>query len=161
MNVKPSKKGGLITIQSQEIENQISSLPKENRSRIEEANTALNEMMDDVNDFESEQRIRKAGFSPQEAEDIAYMVRDHRVGQIFTYNQKSIVLTPFNTVVDAQVYLTAIQDRLLELTTVPTEVEISNLKKTIQEFTSLSFFGLIKLAFTNLLTNLTKGKSNG
>jgi hypothetical protein len=81
------------------------------------------------------------------------------VGEVFSYRDKHLVLTPFKTVVSSQDYITVLQDRVFELTTVPVEIEVVNLKKTIQEFTSLSFFGLIKLAFKRI--NFLKGKNNG
>lgn len=135
----------------------LKTLSKETQEGVAQADAAFEEMTRDVFDFESEARVRKAGFTPQQAEDIANMVRTKQVGQIFQYQGKQLVLTPFKTVVPAQTYLTTIQDRVLELTTVPTEIEIAGLKKTINEFTSLSFFGLIKLAITKLL----KGRNNG
>lgn len=151
------RKSGLTTITNDDVQDKIKSLPAENQARIKEANDALEDICSDVFDFESEDRVRKAGFTPQQAEDIAYIVKKKQVGEIFQFQGKQLVLTPFKTVVAAQLYLTTIQDRVLELTTVPTEIEIAGLKKTINEFTSLSFFGLIKLAIKNLL----KGRNNG
>jgi hypothetical protein len=126
---------------------------------IDQVDDEFEKIGNDVFDFESEDRVRKAGYTPQQVEDIAFKMKTEniKVGQIFQYGGKQLVLSPFKTVVPAQVYLTTIQDRLLEITSVPTEVEIAGLKKTINEFTSLSFLGLIKLAFKRLLTNL-KGK---
>lgn len=118
------------------------------------------DILKDVMNFDSEKRVRKAGFTPQEAEDVAYIIKKKQIGEIFEYKNKQLVLTPFKTVVSAQIYLTTIQDRFLELTSVTTELEIAELKKTIQEFTSLSFFGLIKLAFKQKYI-LLKGKING
>lgn len=126
---------------------------------LREADQALEEIASDVFDFKSEDRVRKAGYTPQQAEDMAFMMKSQniQVGQLFKFMGKDKVLTPFKTVVDAQQYVNVLQGRVLELTTVSAELETMALKETIREFTSLSFFGLITLAFKNLL----KGKSNG
>lgn len=124
----------------------------------QETDRALSELNGDIFNFESESKVRKAGFTPQQAKDIANIVKTKQIGEIFQYKNKQLVLTPFKTVVDAQVYLTTLQNRLLEVTTVSAEIEILTLKKTINEFTSLSFFDLIKLSFTRLFT---KGNKNG
>lgn len=122
----------------------------------QESDEYFEEINKDVSNFESEARIRAAGFTQQQAEDIAYLIKTKYVGEIFNYASKQLVLTPFKTVVPAQTYLIAVQDRLLEVTSVPNEIEIAGLKKTIQEFTSLSFFGLIKLAVKRLFTTRNK-----
>lgn len=136
--------------QDREVKEQIKTLPESSQKAIAEANAAFDEITNDVFDFESESRVRKAGYTPQEAEDIAKIVQRKQVGEIFEFNKQKLVLTPFKTVVPAQTYIQALQDRLLEVTTVSTEIEISNLKSKINGFTSLSFFGLIKLAFKRL-----------
>lgn len=153
------KRNELLSIEKnhQEQREKLKTLSKEVQDGVAQGDATFDEITKDVFDFESENRVRRAGFNPQQAEDIAFIIKNKQVGEIFSYQGNQLVLTPFKTVVTAQVYLTTIQDRVLELTTVPTEIEIANLKKTIQEFTSLSFFGLIKLAITNLL----KGKNNG
>lgn len=143
MNLKALQK------QHDEVRKEASLDPKKQRV-LDEADDSFNEITSLVEDFDSEDRVRKAGFTPQQAEDIAYILKTKQVGEIFSYRDKQLVLTPFKTVVDAQVYLSLIQDRFLELTSVPAEVEIADLKKTINKFTSLSFFGLIKLAFKRL-----------
>lgn len=143
-----------------QVKEQIGKAPPEVQAMVAEVNNLFNEMVEDVFDFESERRVRNAGFLPSEAEGIArhMKARDIQIGQVFQYQQHTLVKTPFNTVVKVQQYVTALQDRLFEVTTVHTELEISNLKKTINEFTSLTFFGLIKLAFKKLTY---KGKSRG
>lgn len=79
------------------------------------------------------------------------------VGSLFYYKDVLLVKTPFNTIVSAQTYVDTLQNRVLELTTVPTEVEIYNLKRELLTVTSGTFFDLIKLAFKRLF----KGESNG
>ena len=150
-------KSKVINLKNKDIRKEVTP---EVSKMISEVDTAFEEIGNDVFDFESEDRVRKAGYTPQQAEDIAFKIKSERlqVGQIFQYRGKQLVLSPFKTVVPAQLYLTTIQDRVLELTTVATEVEIAGLKNTINEFTSLSFFGLIKLAFKRLYINLLKGK---
>lgn len=159
MKMFTTKSGNLINIQD---EDAIQKLPHEVQENIRIANETLESMADDIFDFDSEKRVRQAGYTPQQAEDIAYKLRIEKiqVGQIFQYGNKSLVLTPFKTVVPSQNYMTALQDRLYEITTVDQEVMVSNLKAQVQWFTSLSFFGLIKLAFKRLISNL-KGKNNG
>lgn len=109
-----------------------------------EADEAFNEINHLVSNFSSENRLRAAGYLPSEAEDLAYLMKDKniQIGEIFTFKGKSKVLTPFNTVVDAQVYITTLQSSLIT-------------------FTTMSFFGLIKYAFKQLVANLRKGKLNG
>lgn len=134
------------------VQEDIKKLSPEVQKAVAEANEAFEEMTDLVFDFASENRVRSAGYLPSQAENLAKLMRDEKikVGQIFEFLGKQKVLTPFETVVDAQVYLTALQDRVLETTTVPVEIEVAGLKKTIQEFTSLSFVGLIGLAIKRL-----------
>lgn len=143
--------------QDKKVKEQIKALPESSQAAIREVDEAFNEITNDVFDFDSENRVRAAGYTPQQAEDIAKLSRSSGVGMMFRHNNKNLVLTPFKTVVDAQLYLSAVQNRLLELTTVPVEVEVANLKSMVKSFTSLSFFGLIKLAFTNLLKGNTRG----
>lgn len=148
---------GLEKVDAQ-VKEQIKTLPKESQEAIRQANAAFEEITNDVFDFESENRIRKAGWTPSQAEDIAKLSRKNGVGKMFQYDKKTLVLTPFKTVVEAQVYLSVVQDRLLELTSVPVETEVIQLKQTIKSFTSLTFFGLIKLAFSSLFK---QGENNG
>jgi len=139
------------------------SMSPEQLKVAQEADAAFEEITQDVFDFESENRVRRAGYSPQEAEDIAFILKKEniQVGQVFKYHRargvELLTLTPFKTVVPAQTYITSLQDRLFEITTVDQEVMVSNLKSQVQQFTSLSFFGLIKLAFKRLI----KGRNNG
>lgn len=155
MNIKHSKRGGLTTIQSDEISNKISKLSPESQSNIQQVNDAINEMVDDIFDFDSENRVRKAGYLPSEVEELARYMKSNniQVGQVFQFGSKSKVLTPFKTVVDVQNYVTALQDRLFEITTVDQELMVSQLKTQVKEFTSLSFFGLIRLAFKKLINS--------
>lgn len=151
--IKTSKPGDrFITITPKHVKEEIDKLPEESKKNIQIARKAFEEINNDVFDFASESRVRASGWTAQQAEDIAKLLKRNKiqVGQIFFYNEHQLVLTPFKTIVAAQVYITAVQDRLLELTSVSTEVEIANLKKTIQTFTSLSFFGLITLSFKRL-----------
>lgn len=83
------------------------------------------------------------------------------VGQMFRYKGALLVLTPFKTVVGVQAYVDALQNRVLELTTVSAELEINQLKKEIKTVTNGGFFDLIGLAFKRLINNLFKGKNNG
>lgn len=139
-----------LEAKDKEVKEKIKTLPKESQEAIAIVNQTFDEMNNDVFDFESEARVRQAGYTPQQAEDIEKIVKRKQVGEIFEFNKQQLVLTPFQTVVPAQTYVQALQDRVLQLTTVPAEVEISNLKAKINGFTSLSFFGLIKLAFKRL-----------
>lgn len=141
----------------------IDKLSGDARKAADLVNKTFDDMTNDIFDFESEDRVRKAGYLPSQAEEIAKFMKDNKiqVGQLFEYDGKSKVLTPFKTVVDAQNYVTALQDRLFEITTVDQEIMVSQLKTQVQEFTSLSFLGLIGLAFKRLINNLSKGKNNG
>lgn len=119
-----------------------------------EADKAFDEITRDVFDFDSEDRVRRHGYTPQQAEDLAFLIKsqDIKVGQLFQFRGKSLVMTPFKTVVESQVYVTTIQDQVINLAS---EIEVRKneaqiLRNGIQEFTSLSFFGLIKLAFKRL-----------
>lgn len=134
----------------QKTKEQIKTLSQKSQMVVAEVNQVFNELEADIFNFDSEDRVRKAGWTPQQAEDIAFILKNKTFGEIFDYKGRPLVLTPFNTVIAPQLYLTALQDRLFELTTVTVEIEISNLKKTINEFTSMSFVGLIKLAFKRL-----------
>lgn len=131
---------------------EIKKLPQRVQTEIEVANEVFEAMNHDIFDFESEKRVRDAGYTPSEAEEIAFKMRNERiqVGQLFTYQGKQLVLTPFKTVVPAQTYVTSLQDRLFEITTVDQEVMVSQLKTQVRWFTSLSFFGLIGLALKRL-----------
>lgn len=163
--VTSDAKTKLLEEQHSKVQKDVEKLPLETRNFIRAAQAEVSQEIEkiskDVFDFESEDRIRKAGYTPQQAEDIAFLSKSAGVGKMFSYAGKTLVLTPFKTVVDAQIYITAIQDRLLETTTVPVEIEVAQLKKAIQEFTSLSFVGLIGLAFKRSFNNLRKGKNNG
>lgn len=122
------------------------SMNAEQRALAEEGDRAFDEMNKDIFDFDSEARIRNSGFKQSEAEELAKIVKTKQVGQVFQYGSKFMVLTPFKTVVPAQLYVNTIQESLLVTT------------DALQTFTSASFFGLIRLAFKRLIT---KGDRNG
>lgn len=140
------------------VQSDIQALPPESRQRVldmkSQVDAEFNEIVGDVFDFEAEDRLRAAGYSPQQAEDLARASKLFGVGKIFEFNirgeNRILVQTPFKTVVPAQNYVDALQTRLLELTTVEVEVEVSNLKQEISAFTELKFLGLITLAFKRL-----------
>lgn len=112
---------------------------------------------------EIENRFRKAGYLPSQAHELIKESKNKDIGMVFKFFGKEIednkilytafdkyfVKTPFNTVVQADEYIKALQDQLLVLA------------KLNEEFTSQSIFGLIKLAFKRTFTNLFKGKNNG
>lgn len=117
-----------------------------------ESDKVLDNINSVVSDFDAEARIRKANLTQQDAENMAKIIEREKIksGTVFMFTKNDgdtlvFARTPFNTVVQAQVYVDSLQDSLITI------------DKKNREFTSLSFFGLIKLAFTNL----TKGKRNG
>lgn len=150
-----------------EIQKQIEALPKEQRQIIldqkDQVESELETFNEEVFDFDSEARVRKAGYTMSQAEDMAkYMERKKiKVGQIFQFEGEQKVLTPFKTVVNAQVYMTALQDRLFEITTVDQEIMVSQLKTRLDQFTSLSILGLITYVLKRTYNNLFKGNKNG
>ena len=88
---------------------------------------------------------------------LSKIASDVSVGVLFYYQGALLVKTPFNTIVSAQNYVDTLQNRVLELTRVPTEIEICKLKNELSTITSGTFFDLIKLAFKRLF----KGEYNG
>lgn len=100
----------------------------------------LQEVNDLIFDFSSEERIREAGYSPSQAEQVAMILADRKIkiGEMFECQGRTLVLTPFKTVVPAQEYLYTIQNRLIET--------LEEQQKYLT-FTKLSSFDLIKLAF--------------
>jgi hypothetical protein len=143
------------------VQKQIAEMPEENRSFIRSAQAQVDAEITKTNsdifdNYDHEERIRASGYQISEAEEIARIVRKVGVGQIFEYKNKLKVMTPFKTVVDAQTYVSALQDRLLQTTTIPVELEITQLKDALDGFTSLSFFGLIGLAFKRYFNGETR-----
>lgn len=118
-----------------------------------EVDATFNEMNQDLNDqIDIEARMRVAsGLHHRHAEEVIAVLRNLPVGKIKQMHGKLWVLTPFNTVVEAQVYLDLIQNRFLELTSAPVEEELNKLKTYIRAFTQLGFLDLIRLAFKRLL----------
>lgn len=144
----------LLEAQHQKVQDEIVQLPANKLAIVRQVQRDADLAFEDVNEiyfnFDHEDRIRAAGYTISEAQDVANLSQKAGVGRIFSYEGEALILTPFKTVVDAQVYVDAIQNRLLETTTVPVEVEIIQLKKQIEQFTSLSVVGLIKLTFKKL-----------
>ena len=142
------KRGGFVSPEAVAKLEQISKETRDNatpaqKKVLAEADAAFAEINDLVSDFSSENRVRAAGYLPSEAEELSTLMRDRKIqiGQLFEFKGKTKVKTPFNTVVDAQVYVTHLQQSLIT-------------------FTSMSFLDLIKYAFKQLFTTL-KGKLNG
>ncbi len=156
-----------LELQHEQVQKDIANLPEDKKRIVmdqkAQVEAEIESFNNDVFDFESEARMREAGYLPSQVEDMAKFMKKNniQVGQLFSFNGKLKVLTPFKTVVDGQNYVTALQDRLFEITTVDQEIMVSQLKTQVQEFTSLSFLGLIALSFKRLYNNLFKGKNNG
>lgn len=91
---------------------------------------------------------------------LARVASGQPIGKLFYYENRLLIKTPFNTIVGGQIYINALQERVLQLTSVSSELEIDTLKSELKIVTSGSFFGLIKLAFKNLFKP-SKGKING
>jgi hypothetical protein len=134
------------------------------RSHQAEVERELAKINSELEEYQSiEDKYRAAGYLPSQAEELIRAGKVRPVGQVFkffgaeyrlgmalyTCNDRFYVRTPFNTIVLADEYIDTLQNQL---------VQVARLNSTL---TSGSFFGLIKLAFTNLITNLCKGKSNG
>lgn len=103
------------------------------RELLEAGDQAFNKINDDLDAEASIQvRFRRAGYSVEDAEHILEFMRDKPIGLPVPCGYKIFVRTPYNTVVEAHVYIDTIQNKLIE-------------------FTSLSFVDLIKLAFKRLL----------
>lgn len=86
------------------------------------------------------------------------MMKKAPVGQLFYYDGRIKVKTPFNTIVDGQVYVDVLQNRVLELTSVDAERHIYDLKNDLKTVTTGSFFDLIGLAFKRLIRRKYNGK---
>ncbi|SRR6266481_3974762 len=74
------------------------------------------------------------------------------VGKIFTHDGNILIKTPFETVIPAQVYVDVLQDRVIGVTDELTKVkqEVYDLSSKLGLYHSLTFLGLIKLAFKRL-----------
>jgi hypothetical protein len=86
-----------------------------------------------------------------DTQSLKRKVEEQPVGKVFFFNDEYMVKTPFNTLVSSQTYITVLQERVLELTTIPVELEIHELKNEVRHFRSLGFLDLLKLAFKRLL----------
>jgi rRNA pseudouridine-1189 N-methylase Emg1 (Nep1/Mra1 family) len=101
-------------------------------------------------------KYRRAGYLPSQAEALMGAAKHREIGRVFkffgkehtehdlvyTTFDKFFVKTPFNTVVEADVYIDTLQNQLILLS---------------NQQAPKTFFGLIKLAFKQLL----KGENNG
>ncbi len=128
-----------VVEQANTFEKQLSELAPaakaEAKKVIAEVEAQVQEANDVVFDFSAENRVREAGYTNSEAEDLAYIVKTKKIGQIFFFKNTAKIVTPFKTVVDAQVYLTALEDSLVSC------------HKEVDKFTNLSSLDLIKLSF--------------
>ncbi len=142
------KEEKLLKEQHIKVQEEINELPKERRDVIhaisDRVQKELDIQTDLVLDFSHEDRIRKAGYVPSQAEEIAELSKNYAVGQIFKFRDELKVLTPFKTIVDAQVYLNVLQDRVISLSK-----DADNANETIIEI------------LTEVSEKTTKRKSNG
>lgn len=136
-------------------------LPDSKKSEILSISQEVDKALEDINTgfdegVEIEDRFRKAGYLPSEARDLLAESKNKEIGKVFKFFGKNLVdevngrqieytaydkyfvKTPFNTVVQADEYIDTLQNQLITIA------------KLNEEFTSLSFLGLIKLAFKRL-----------
>lgn len=138
-------------------DDQVSKLSETGRKRAlavkAEVDEAFNQMAGELDEEVAiENRLRAAsGLHHEDAKDVIANMKDLPVGKIKMIHGKIWVLTPFNTVVEAQVYMDMLQQRFLELTSAPIEEELDKLKTYIRAYTKLGFLDLIRLAFKRLL----------
>ncbi len=117
----------------------------------------LEKVNKDFIDIDNENRIRKSGYLPSQAEQIAEIAKTKNVGEVFLWSEdtlnieegqkkkvyscggKFLVKTPFSTVVDAQIYLSALENKVLELSELNTskkevvKTKMSKLKSKIKK----------------------------
>lgn len=108
--------------------------------------------------FDVEAQMRNAtGFTHSATERLMEEMKDAlnskrlRVGQTYLFQGKAFVWTPYKTIVQADLYISSMQDVVLKLTDAITTLEVKVNKSNV---TKLTFVDLIKLAFKRLL----KGK---
>lgn len=117
--------------------------------------------------FDIEAKWREAtGLHHADAQEVLSKMRNEPVGKIKQMFGKQWVFTPFNTVVQAQVYVDALQGRLIQLSSQDAEATIGALMEQrrqiieaykAQSFTNLSAFGLMKLSIKRLFQRGNNG----
>jgi hypothetical protein len=141
-----------------QIQLQVEGMEPEVRAKVREAQAIVDLEISKINsevfDFERENRLRDKGISPRHAEELALIIKDVKVGQLFEFYGKIKVVTPFKTVVSGQEYVTFLQERILDNPQFKKEVELCS---ALKSYTSLSNFGLIKLAIKRIF----RSKKNG
>jgi hypothetical protein len=152
------------------VQDQIEALPEGKRNEIRalqaEVDVEIANMgrdLDETMDIEAQWR-KATGLHHSDAEKVLRKMAAEPVGKIVRMFDKNWVHTPFKTIVEAQQYVNVLQDRVLQLTTVESEIftqqlleQRTQLVKALQEFTNLTWFGLIKLSFKRLFQRGNNG----
>lgn len=148
----------------------LSGLSKERQDQVlaqsAEVDSELLKMNQELDlQYDVDNRYRKAGFLPSQAEEVLHIGKKQPVGRIFkalgsvhivnntTYSahDRFFVRTPYNTVVEAQVYIDTLQDQIIALGDLNSKLTSEPHYEITSKLTSESFFGLIKLAFKKLI----------
>lgn len=131
-----------VQLEDRKANEDFDKLSKESKESVLAAKKVVDQTIAEINNndfnYESENRLRKQGFTPSQAEQIAEIIKTKPVGEIFSFRDILYVQTPFKTIVKAQVYLNVLQDSVIQVT------------NEVTEFTNLSSFDLIKLSIKRL-----------
>lgn len=148
-----------IAKQKEKIQQDIAALPEDRREFMQNAiNQVQKEFDQNAKDLDTQADIeaqwRKAsGLHHTEVEKLLTAMKSKNPGNVIYVGGKAWAKTVFNTVVEAPVYIAALQDRVLEISTVENETLIAQLryyciglKNETDKFTKLSSLGLMKLS---------------
>lgn len=135
-------------------DNELSNLSLERQSQVKKQRAEVQELIDYENykmeaQFEAEAQMRDAtGLHHVEVEALMERMKDLvdegtlQVGQVYVYQGKSFVWTPYNTVIKADLYIASLQDAIVKVT--------DAVAAAPENVTNLGFLDLIKLAFKRL-----------
>lgn len=146
---------------SEDFEKDLSKLSLNDLVNLNKAREIVDIHIENVNNDLDEKNVidnkwRSQDYKPSEAEALLNIAKTQKIGEVFKYggreskdlvkvgeepytrHDKILIVTPYNTVVSANVYIESLQESLLAY-------HNENIK-----FTSLSFFDLINLAFKRL-----------
>lgn len=148
-----------------QVQNDIAKLSVERQAEVRAMQAEVDSEIAKVNGdldakFDIEKRWREAsGLHHLDAENVLKSMSKEPVGKIVPMYGKQWVHTPFKTVVQAQVYVDALQGRVMQLSNEDAEITIGSLmdqRRQIieaykaQSFTNMSSLDLMKLSIKRL-----------